>query len=136
LFGLVERHIGTKEECAFLCQIGLKSPEKINVCVTNYAPAVLVGIFVLGLVAILVFGLKGRGGKPSHKVSAGQSSGKSFLKSKTFWKVVAGIVGVVLLILYFKILIWVAIGILVVLIVDAIFLRRKIWKAVKKIFRG
>ena len=126
LGGLVSRSVGVKESCNLWCSIGLKSPEKVNVCVTDYTPLTLAIIFVLALTAILIFGLR-KGGK--------KKSGKSFLLSKWFWIVFAVIVAVVLLILYFKFVIWIAIGIIVALILDAIFLKSKIRKVVMKIFR-
>lgn len=121
--GLVKGELGVKDDCGFLCKIGLKPAEKVNVCVYNYTPLIVVGIFVLGLTAILVFGLRGRGKKAGRK---GGKSSAEFLKSKTFWGIVAGIVGIILLFAYFKYVFWLIVGAVVLLIVDAIFLKGKI----------
>lgn len=125
MLGLVERHIGTKEDCNFLCKIGLKSPEKINVCVTNYTPAILVGAFLLVLIGIITYGVtRKKGGH--HK----KGKGTNIFRTKWFWRLLIGLAVFVLLILYFKFIFWMLLGILVIFILDAIFLRGIIRKVV------
>ena len=132
--GLVERHIGTKEDCNFWCSVGLKSPEKINVCVTDYTPLTLVIITVLALATILMVGLtRGKGGKKSTSKSSG-NAGK-VLKSKTFWKFFIAIAIIVLIIIFRAFLVWFIIGAVVLFLVDFFLLRSKIFRGIKNMFK-
>jgi hypothetical protein len=114
--GLVKGQLGTKDDCNFLCKIGLKSAEKINVCVYDWTPVIIGGVFLLILTAILIFGLNKKKG---HK-KGGKST--NIFRTKWFWRLLIGIAIFVLLILYLKFIVWIALGILVILILDAIFL--------------
>lgn len=117
-FGLVKADIGTKEECNFLCKVGLKSPEKVNVCVKDYTPLALVLIFVIALGGMITYGVT------RNKKGGRKSSGKgtNIFRTKWFWRLLIGIAVFVLLILYFKFIFWMLLGILVIFILDAIFL--------------
>jgi hypothetical protein len=132
--GLVERHIGTKEECNFWCGVGLKSPEKVNVCVTSYTPLTLVIITVLALATILMVGLtRGKGGSKSVSKSSGKAG--KVLKSKTFWKFFVALAIIFFVYLFRAFLIWIIIGAIVLFLVDFFLLRAKLFRSIRNMFK-
>lgn len=118
--GLVKGQLGVVGSCSSIwCSIGLIKPDTTTTCVYNYTPIIFVGIFVLILTAILVFGLKKNNVKSSRAVKVVP---RLFMR-KSFWMVLLALAFIVLLIVYFKLFFWIGVGIIVILILDAVFLK-------------
>jgi hypothetical protein len=130
-FGLIPASMGVKEDCGFLCMIGLKDPEKVNVCVYDKTPLVLIILGLVGIVAIIVFGTK-KGGKKGKggALPSWLKGDDNILKNKKFWTIVGIVVGIFLLIGYFQYIFWftvIAIILAIIYIVIRIFVFKKIW---------
>lgn len=78
--GMVTGSLGVKESCNFWCNIGLKKPEPVNVCVYDWTPVyLLLAAAVVAVVLLLVFA-RGKGGKKGRR-----GVSQSFSPSK-FWR--------------------------------------------------
>lgn len=136
-FGLVDAQIGVKEECNFWCGIGLKQAEKVNVCVKDYTPLILVIASVLILGGMFLFAnLKGKG---KGKTNSGTAKSNWFRgetavwKKKAFWISIIGIGVVFFVINHFALFFWTLLGLIVVF---GILFSKSLWKRIKRIFRG
>jgi hypothetical protein len=119
-FGLIIGSLGVKEDCGFWCQVGLAKPSPVNVCVYDYTGLIILVVALVIIVGLIMFGRKKKGGK--RKSSLPVSDGSDFFKNKNFWRIASVVVLALLLIFYFKYIFWIAVGLLVALILDAIFL--------------
>lgn len=126
-FGLVSSSVGVKEECSFWCQVGLKQPEKINVCVSDYTPLFMTVFTIFALAFLFVFGRKKKG---RGKASAINPDNKNWYENKNIWIALGVLLAIGLIIGYFKYVFWgfialALLGLLYVLI--RIFVFKKIW---------
>lgn len=52
--GLVQGEVGVKEECGFLCNLGITRPTPVNVCVYDYSLFWIFGLVILAVAGIIV----------------------------------------------------------------------------------
>lgn len=130
--GLIPAAIGVKEDCGFFCAIGLKSPEKVDVCVYDHTPLVLITLVIVFVLGLAVYaksksggGRKAQGAAPDWLVGS-----EGLLRSKGFWLGIAVLVGVALIVGYFQYLFWAVAGLFglaVLYVIVRIFVFKKIW---------
>ena len=133
VFGLVPASMGTTTSCNVWCSLGLNKPQQTNVCVKDYVPLVLVILTVLALGGMILYATmqgkkkKGKGGAPSWLVGS-----EAVWKKKTFWIVLAVLVGLSIFIGYFKYFAWAFIVVLVLAIVFGVVFRGSIAKRIRR----
>lgn len=133
VFGLVPASVGVKESCDFLCTIGLKGKEDVNVCVKDYTPLILVILTVLILGGMVLYAsMKGKGKSKGGKKSNVFTGKDAIWRKKAFW-IVLVVLGIIFFIANFiKFFFWAIVVLIVLSILFGIVFRRSIFRKIKR----
>jgi hypothetical protein len=126
-FGLVVGSAVSSSTCGsfftlrgFGCAIGLSKPVVENYCKYDWTFIIIISVFLVVILAVLFFGLRGRK-KSSKKSSSRKMTLPSFVKKWQFWAVLAGVVAVII---WFKYIFWIGLLLFVLWLLYMIFIKK------------
>jgi hypothetical protein len=133
-FGTILASKGVKEDCGFWCKVGLKSPEKINVCVYDKTPLILIIASIVTIIGFAFFsGKKGKkkGGQNVNRADSGgiMSGDDAIWKNKYFWLALGALALIGFVTAFWVYIFWTVVILIVLYFVFSIigFKFKKLW---------